>query len=109
MKVICNQNECTGCSACVNICKHDAIKMTEDTYGELHPSINELLCTDCRLCYNTCPINNKKHHEIDSRSHCWAIWNDNKQMCKESASGGVAASLYSYWITEKQGVIYGVS
>lgn len=37
---ICNQTECTGCSACMNVCTHNAITMTGDEEEFIHPFID---------------------------------------------------------------------
>lgn len=46
--LICDENKCTGCGACVNLCPTDSIKMKENIYGEIHPEINEQKCVECK-------------------------------------------------------------
>lgn len=58
---ICDYNSCTGCAACMNNCKHQAISMYPDRHGELHPLIDVDKCIECGLCINRCPVN--KHTE----------------------------------------------
>jgi coenzyme F420-reducing hydrogenase beta subunit len=106
MKTICNYIECTGCSACFNICPHHAIEMKEDKFGELHPVINTSKCSDCGICQKNCPTNNKS--QLVKPRYCYAAWNSDTVACKESASGGVAAYMYSTWIKEHKGIVYGV-
>ena len=47
MKEICQHNECTGCSACVNVCGKNAIFYCEDKIGFRYPVVNLDLCIDC--------------------------------------------------------------
>ncbi len=50
-------NECTGCSACFNICPQKAINMQPDILGFLYPEIDEVKCVECNLCVKKCPQN----------------------------------------------------
>ena len=62
---ICKKEECTGCYACVNVCPKSCVSMVTDSFGELHPVIDQQTCIDCRQCYNTCPNNRKEqYHDI---------------------------------------------
>ena len=36
---ICDGEKCTGCAACANICKHNAIEMHYDEEGFLRPQL----------------------------------------------------------------------
>lgn len=103
---ICEYNLCSGCSACMNVCSHQAIKMLPDKHGELHPVINEEKCVDCQLCRNVCPIN----YPIEKTEpiQCFAAWEASLGIRKLSASGGVAAAMYQTVIKELKGVVYGV-
>ncbi|MCR8912777.1 MULTISPECIES: Coenzyme F420 hydrogenase/dehydrogenase, beta subunit C-terminal domain [unclassified Barnesiella] len=107
MKDICQYELCTGCSACQNICPHDCITMEPDSFGVLHPTINEHLCVDCGLCSKTCPINVPV--ELFDPHKCYAVWHRDYGFRKKCASGGVAASLYLFFIQKLKGVVYGVT
>lgn len=106
MEHICLPDLCTGCSACFNICSHDAISMESDLNGVLRPLINPLLCVNCTLCQCVCPVNNKL--DMHSPMRCYAGWNEDKEYKKECASGGIASLLYLYVIEHLKGVVYGV-
>ena len=54
-----SKQNCTGCSACANICPRGCIKMTADEEGFLYPKVNEEMCMDCGLCENVCPMLHK--------------------------------------------------
>ena len=49
---------CTGCTACMNSCSHNAIVMAEDAEGFIFPHINGNKCVECGLCMRVCPVLN---------------------------------------------------
>ena len=55
---LCNQQECTGCAACVNICPKDAITMIGMADGFLQPVVEKDKCVQCLACERTCPVLN---------------------------------------------------
>ena len=42
-----NQDICTGCGACINICPEEALVMTEESRGFQYPSVIEQKCVNC--------------------------------------------------------------
>lgn len=104
MEVICNKEDCTGCSACMNICGNKAITMTEDECGYIYPQINQLLCVNCGLCQKICPVNNPCDLLYPRKSIAAISKNENELL--SCASGG-AATLLSQAIINKGGVVYG--
>ena len=53
----CEHKHCTGCLACLNICRHNAILLHTDEEGFVYPHIDEEACVNCGLCYKACPAN----------------------------------------------------
>lgn len=102
---ICDINSCFGCSACANICKHDAICMEEvQPHGYLYPKINEELCVDCALCGMVCPANNPP--EFYKPITAFAAISRNKDDLMSSSSGA-ASSVLANHVINKGGVVYG--
>lgn len=101
-----NIMHCTGCSACVNVCTHDAISMKEDVEGFLFPLIDREKCVGCDLCVKKCPFTNDQSNTSFSQHSYIAITKD-KYYYIESASIGVCTMLASI-IIEKGGYVYGV-
>lgn len=105
MEVICPQEKCTGCSACMNVCPKEAITMVEqEPLGHIHPLIDNSKCIDCHLCEKICPVNYpvSLHEPLNAYA---AISRDYDDLM--SSSSGGAASVFSHVILEQGGVVYG--
>lgn len=102
---ICEHNQCTGCSACRDICPQKCISMVADDLDALHPSINQEKCIDCKLCHKTCP--NNRAQIFYTPKKVYAAWSLDNQIRLTSASGGIAYELYKRWL-QKGGVAAGV-
>lgn len=101
---ICKE-ECSGCSACMNICPKNCIDMVEDEYGFRYPSINEEICVNCHLCEKVCPIYIRKDNRCFNPT-VFACQNSNDVIRKASSSGGIFSLLADY-ILENNGTVYG--
>ena len=55
---ITDKSQCCGCSACVQRCPKQCIRMEQDAEGFLYPVVDTTLCIDCHLCERVCPIIN---------------------------------------------------
>ena len=91
MKVI-DEQYCTGCTACVNICPKKAIKYIENDNGFLYPDIDEALCIKCNKCKEVCPILKKKI-EKESVKNTYAGWILDEKIRLESSSGGIFTAI----------------
>ena len=101
-----DRNKCCGCAVCANRCPKDAIKMTCDELGFLHPQIDEQKCIHCGLCESVCPIDAITDNKGVYQS-CYAGFLDNVNQLMKSASGGAFYSLACGAI--KNGyIVYGV-
>lgn len=101
---ICKE-ECSGCSACMNICPKNCVDMVEDEYGFRYPNINQQMCINCHLCEKVCPIYIKRDNkEFDPT--VFACQNSDAMTRKASSSGGVFSLLADY-ILDNNGAVYG--
>ena len=53
------ESQCTGCGACANICKKNAISIEPRDGYFLFPAVDEQKCTNCGKCRKICPCLNK--------------------------------------------------
>lgn len=98
-------SECTGCSACYNVCPVDAISMKFNFEGFLYPYIDDSLCVNCAKCVRCCSIVNTKEFKFPEETYCGA---GKGEFIENSASGGIFAVFAKYVIEELSGVVYGV-
>lgn len=97
-----DKKKCSACGACINVCHHKAITMSEDEYGFMIPIVDTSKCINCNLCDKVCPMNTPPSNKpIIAYAAAWK----NKDIIK-SASGGMFAAFASYIIQQK-GVVFG--
>ena len=86
METICNNNNCTGCSACINICPKQALSLKQDENGFFKPYLDKDKCIDCNLCKNICPLNGvKSENYIEPKLY---VFNNFSSEAKLSATAG---------------------
>lgn len=93
-KSICDENLCSGCGACLNICPKNCIELIEDDLDCLKPYINEDMCINCNMCAKVCPQLNKP--VLCTPKSCYAAYIKNPDKRLDSASGGIARAFYEY-------------
>lgn len=97
--------DCCGCAVCRHVCSKNAISMVTDEHGFLHPKVDKTLCVDCGICVRVCPeIEPEK--EKKRRVSCYGIINNDKEIKKDSTSGGLFSLLADY-VIDSGGVVYG--
>jgi ferredoxin len=47
-----DQDKCTGCGGCIDLCPVIAISMVDDK-----SLIDNDTCTECKICVKACPVN----------------------------------------------------
>lgn len=103
-----NKYDCYGCRACEQICPKNAIKFISDEEGFLYPELNKELCIECGLCNQVCPIEANKEKLSGQVKACIAAQIKDKQILKESSSGGIFTLLASF-IIKSGGCVYGTA
>lgn len=102
-----DKSNCSGCSACAQICPQQCISMLEDVEGFLYPSVNKEVCVNCHLCEKICPISNTKFRGKTGFPDGYLIYDTDKTMRTKSAAGGGFVALARYFIEQYQGVVFG--
>lgn len=106
MITIKDKHLCCGCSACVQCCPKQCIKMQEDEEGFLYPHVvDTTTCIDCGLCERVCPFF-AKGKEGRIPIHTFAAKNKNEEVRANSSSGGLF-SLFAEKCIENGGVVFG--
>ena len=92
-KIICLPEDCTACKACLNVCKLNCIEMVKDKQDVSRYKISVDKCIDCGLCRKVCPV---LHNSKNQPHKAYVAWSNNEERHAKSASGGIAAELYSF-------------
>ena len=102
---ICEKDKCTGCGACMNVCAHNAISLTEQgVCGYIYPEIDQDKCIDCGLCVKTCPANTPV--KLNAPLKAFAAISKDHHDLMTSASGGASSVLVNS-VLNKNGIVYG--
>lgn len=101
-KLICLPKECTACNLCVNICPKDCINIYSNN-TELYAVKDENICINCGLCEKVCPSLQEPAGSEPQKA--FAAWANNKETHKQSASGGIAAEIYRYALSQGWGIV----
>ncbi len=101
---ITDKKNCCGCSACVQRCPKQCIRLEEDAEGFLYPKVDEEACIKCGLCEKVCPILNQA--DKLPVQEVLAVKNPNDEERMNSSSGGVFLPL-AREVINKGGVVFG--
>ena len=83
---------CFGCTACMAICKFDAITMKPDAEGFTVPIVDEAKCIGCGACTRVCPAINPWQGKA-SENKFYAYQHEDKEILAESTSGGAFSAI----------------
>ncbi len=106
--MLCNDEDCTGCGACVNVCPRDCIELRYNADGFLQPQICRGSCTRCGLCDRVCPVLHPLQRSNYAVPACYAAWHKNAETRYASTSGGMFSALSEH-VLSVGGVVYGVT
>lgn len=102
MRLVCEKNKCTACSACIEICPKKAIHI-EDSFAVCEAVIDENKCINCGLCKQVCQV----YHPLPSKMPIQWIqgWSNNELIRERASSGGLATAIMLAFI-KSGGVVY---
>lgn len=90
---ICGEYTCTGCGACIYVCKRQCIDFKKNSYGEIYAEVDKDNCINCQRCINICPQNQKVKGKYPIKAY--AAWSKLRQIRNYAASGGIATEIYT--------------
>lgn len=96
---------CCGCNACAEICPKHCIRMVEDAQGFVYPQVDSSVCVECGMCEKVCPFE-VANLSLRPPLKAYAAWNKNRKEHLSSSLGG-AAYVFSSYILNQGGVVYG--
>lgn len=99
-----NDEKCTGCFACVNICPKNCIYMKHNKEGFLYPAIDEDNCLNCGLCKSVCSIDIKSSE--NKENNAYACFSKKEDVVRKSSSGGMFFEIANL-ILENDGYVCG--
>lgn len=92
MPTLASKKLCTGCLACVDACRHNAISRIIEN-GLPYVEINPDKCTDCGLCEKSCPIITPVRKNRFEEMKVYGGWANDETTRIDAASGGGFAGL----------------
>lgn len=103
--LLCDDQLCTGCSACVNTCNKGALTIGQNTEGFYRPVVDEEKCVGCGVCEKNCPILNEKI-SFSRTPKAYGCYVSDEKIRARSSSGGAFSSLALY-VLELGGTVWG--
>lgn len=96
------KKDCTGCSACEQICPIKCVSMVRDEEGFLYPVANDS-CIHCGKCARVCPIQHDQASASVTARQAYAAKTKSREIWGRSASGGAFSEICLAWnqITDK--------
>ena len=98
----CNNDFCTGCTACANACPRQAIIMTMDDEGFLFPNVDENLCNHCGICRTKCQVYENTNENTHTQRY-FAV--KNLDTVRQISSSGGAFTAFAKKIFSENGVV----
>lgn len=100
------KKDCCGCTACVQACSKQCIRLAEDAEGFLYPSVDMESCVQCGKCDSVCPM--LCYGKLREAFATYAAANPNEYVRSQSSSGGLF-SLIAEYVIGQGGVVFGAA
>lgn len=100
------EQNCSGCGACLNVCPVGAIKMEYSYRGYRIPIISKEKCVDCGLCTKSCPTFSASfENSKEPKFYSFCADDATRQV---SSSGGMFSVIAEY-VLEQGGYVCGAA
>lgn len=101
-----DDEHCSGCRACVNVCPQNAVKFVPNAEGHLYPKVDASRCTRCGLCRSACGFQSPVKHT--EKLAVYGMLTKDATLLKKSSSGGIFAEL-AREVLAQHGVVFGAA
>lgn len=101
------KKECTGCTACTEICPMKCIQMKPDEEGFLYPVVDKNRCVECNACNTVCPIQSPVTEE-EKPQKAYLVQHRNEKVRLDSSAGGAFTAIATV-VLQKGGVVFGAT
>lgn len=109
LPILAGIKKCTGCLACIDVCRQDALKKAINEEGHYTYKLDASKCVGCLQCEHVCPaLDDKCYGDNSLNNTVYAAWSTNDLIRNNSSSGGVATEISKYILTNG-GIIYGAT
>ncbi len=109
LPALANKKKCTGCLACVDVCRQGALNRVINEEGHYTYKIDTSKCVGCMQCEHVCPASDGKCYGDNNLDNpVYAAWSTNDLIRNNSSSGGVATEI-SKCILTNGGIVYGAT
>lgn len=92
MPCLATDKYCTGCLACMDVCKHKAI-IKVIRHSVTHVSVDDTKCVECGLCEKTCPIITSINKNKVVNMKAYGGWAKDNTVRIKAASGGIFSAI----------------
>ena len=102
---ILDKAKCCGCEACVQVCSHKAVKMSEDAEGFRYPVVDSVVCVECGLCEMVCQYDDRPLFNQEEK-YVFGGYIKDPEIRFESTSGGAFSAIVEAYCDEDY-VVFG--
>ena len=109
LRILENDDSCTGCGACVSSCPHEALSLNYNKEGFYYPHLDATKCVNCKACERVCHVIKESYpanEKISRNYRPLMVKAQSQDIIQKSSSGGMFSILANHILSEN-GIVYG--